>query len=91
MTFLAPIVYILCALTSITCTVLLLRSFSRTKAPLLFWSGLCFLGLAIDNSLMFYDLMIIPQFDISTFRNSISLLGVSCLIYGLVMEMGTSR
>jgi len=84
-------VYALCATTSIACAILLLRSWATTKSRLLFWSSLCFLGLALDNSLLFYDLVIIPQTDISIYRNFASLLGVSCLMYGLVMETGRSR
>lgn len=84
-------VYVLCAVTSIVCTILLLRSWTSTKSRLLFWSSLCFLGLAVDNSLMFYDLVIIPQIDISVYRNFATLLGLSCLMYGLVMETGGNR
>lgn len=38
------IVYILCAITSLACAVLLLRSFRRTRARLLLWSGISFAG-----------------------------------------------
>jgi hypothetical protein len=83
--------YVLCAVTSIICATLLLRSWMRTKNRLLFWSALCFLGLAIDNSLLFYDLVIIPQTDISIFRNLFTLAGISSLIYGLITESGGGR
>lgn len=86
----AMIAYTLCAVTSIACAVLLLRSWKRTSSRLLFWSSLCFVGLAIDNSLMFFDLVVIPQIEIVNlpiYRNLFSLAGVCSLIYGLI-EMG---
>ena len=45
----AAIVYILCALTSLTCAVLLLRAYRQNGVRLLFWSGLCFIGLALNG------------------------------------------
>jgi hypothetical protein len=83
--------YILCAITSITCALLLLRSWMRTRNGLLFWSAMCFIGLAIDNSLLFYDLVIIPDVDISLYRNLCTLAGASCLLYGLIMKGGERR
>ena len=49
----AAMVYILGALTSLACAVLLLRGYSRGKKRLLLWSGLCFTGLALSNLLIF--------------------------------------
>ena len=48
----ASVVYALCALTSLACAVLLLRAYRRSWARLLFWSGLCFVGLALNNVLL---------------------------------------
>jgi hypothetical protein len=52
---------------------------------------MCFIGLAIDNSLLFYDLVIIPDVDISLYRNLCTLAGASCLLYGLIMKGGERR
>ena len=51
------LVYVLCALTSIACAVLLLRGYFRTRVRLLLWSGLCFVGLALNNALLVYGLI----------------------------------
>ena len=48
------LVYLLCALTSLACAVLLLRGYFRTRVRLLLWSGLCFVGLALNNALLPY-------------------------------------
>ena len=45
-------VYGLCLLTSGLCAALLFRSYSRSRQPLLLWSALCFLLLAIANLLV---------------------------------------
>jgi hypothetical protein len=82
----ATIVYILCALTSVGCAILLLRSYARTRARLLFWSGLCFLCLGLSNSLLFVDLILLPEVDLSPYRLGITLLGVLMLLYGLICE-----
>jgi hypothetical protein len=82
----ATIIYILCALTSGLCAVLLLRGYARSRARLLFWSGLCFVGLALNNSLLVVDVNVIPDVDLSTWRTLPALGGVALLIYGLVWE-----
>ena len=45
-------IYSLCALTSITCLVLLWRRWRSTGARLLFWAALCFAGLTFNNVLL---------------------------------------
>lgn len=81
------IVYALCSLTSILCTVLLLRGYSRSGVRLLLWSGLCFAGLALNNILLFVDLRVLPEVDLSLVRTIPAVLGLAVLIYGLVWEM----
>ncbi|HEY8313689.1 MAG TPA: DUF5985 family protein [Candidatus Baltobacteraceae bacterium] len=82
----AEIVYLLCMATSLLCTVLLLRSYRRTGVSLLFWSGLCFLGLFLNNALVFVDLIVLPQGDFSVVRVVPAALGLAVLCYGLVRE-----
>ena len=57
-------VYLLGALVSLLCAVLLLRGYSRSRTRLLFWSGLCFVGLTLSNGLVFVDLVVIPHIDL---------------------------
>jgi hypothetical protein len=80
----AEIVYILCALTSGVCAVLLLVQFRRTKTPLLMWSGVCFTALTVTNILLFIDLVVTPQIDLSLLRNSVAFIGASTLLYSLI-------
>lgn len=82
----ATIVYILCALTSALCAMLLLRRFSRSRSRLLLWSGLCFIGLALNNLLLIVDTRLMPEIDLSILRALPAVIGLSLLIYGLVWE-----
>jgi heme/copper-type cytochrome/quinol oxidase subunit 4 len=83
------IVYALCALTSIACAVLLLRGYRRSGVRLLLWSGLCFVGLALNNVLLFIDVRVIPDVDLSLWRTIPAVIGIAILLYGLIWE--TSR
>ena len=80
----ALIVYALCALTSLACAVLLLRGYRRSRARLLLWSGLCFVGLFINNALLVVDSRV--GYDLSITRSIPAVLGVFALMYGLVWE-----
>lgn len=79
-------VYILSAMTSLACAVLLLRGYSRGKRRLLLWSGLCFTGLAISNILIFLDLTIIPHVDLYRWRLGTAAVAMALLLYGLIWE-----
>jgi hypothetical protein len=83
---LATAIYVLCALTSIACAYLLLRGYAQSRVRLLFWSGLCFAGLALNNILLIVDLRMLPDVDLEMWRAVPALAGVSLLIYGLVWE-----
>lgn len=82
----ATIVYVLCALTSTVCAALLVRGYRQSGARLLFWSALCFVGLALNNLLLIVDVHALPQFDLVTIRLFPALAGVVLLLYGLVWE-----
>ncbi len=82
----AETIYILCSLTSLACTILLLRSYLRRRVRLLLWSSLCFLGLTISNVLLFVDLVVVPQIDLSTWRSLATLVALIVLIYGLIWD-----
>ena len=79
-------VYALCALTSIACAVLLLRGYLRSKVRLLLWSGLCFAGLALNNVVLFVDVRVLPETDLSLLRTLPAVAGILILIYGLIWE-----
>jgi hydrogenase/urease accessory protein HupE len=80
------IVYILCALTSIWCSVLLLKAYKQTALRLLFWSGLAFVGLALNNILLFVDFVVFPSMEMTITRTLPALLGSLVLVYGLIKE-----
>ncbi len=82
----AEAVYILCMLTSIACAVLLLRAHARTRLRLLLWSGLCFVGLAVNNMVLFADRVLLPDLDLTLPRIVSGLVGVSILLFGLIWE-----
>ncbi len=82
----APLVYALCALTSLLCVVLLVRGYLATRARLLLWASLCFAGLALNNVLLFVDLQMVPTVDLSVWRSLPALAGVMLLVYGLVWD-----
>jgi hypothetical protein len=82
----APTVYVLGALVTLLCAVLLLRGYSRSGTRLLFWSGLCFAGLTLSNALVFLDLVVVPHTDLYVWRLGSAALAMMLLLYGLVWE-----
>jgi hypothetical protein len=81
------LIYGLCALTSILCAVLLLRGYLKSRYRLLFWSGMCFVGLAANNVLVLLDRTIfLTTVDLLTLRLATSLIAMLLLLYGLVWE-----
>lgn len=84
----AEAVYVLCALTSLACAWLLLRSFSQTRVRLLLWSGLCFIGLGLQNVVLFVDKVVAPDVDLALFRLIPALAGLLLLLGALIWETG---
>jgi hypothetical protein len=84
----ASFFYTLCALVSLACTVLLLRGYAKSRARLLLWSGLCFLGLTFSNLLVFIDLQVFPQIDLYIWRLVTATIAMLVLLYGLIWEGG---
>jgi hydrogenase/urease accessory protein HupE len=83
----AELTYVLCAATSILCAVLLARGYIRTRTRLLMWSTLCFVGLAINNILLFIDLVILPDVDLQVVRSGSALVSMLLLVIGLIWEV----
>jgi hypothetical protein len=83
----APVIYALCALTSLLCTWLLLRAYLQHRHRLLFWSGLCFAGMSINNVLLILDRLVFPDtVDLTTLRLVAALLALLPLLYGLIWD-----
>jgi hypothetical protein len=77
-------VYVLCALTSLACAVLLLRGYGHSKVTMLLWSGLCFVGLATNNMMLVADVAL--GIDLTLWRKVPALVGVVLLLHGLIGE-----
>ena len=76
----------LCALTSATCAILLVRSYRRTRLRLLFWSAFCFIALALNSVLVFVDLVVVPDTDLALLRAAVALIGLGSLLFALIWD-----
>jgi hypothetical protein len=79
------VLYIVTILTTLACSVLLLRAYFRVRNGLLLWSGLCFAGLTIDNALVFADMFLVRA-DLYSYRLASVAISISLLLFGLVWE-----
>ncbi|MGF7177543.1 DUF5985 family protein [Azospirillum doebereinerae] len=87
MDFVKSAVYLLCFAASLLCMVLLARSWWRSRSRLLLWSTLCFVGLAINNLLLFVDVVVLPtQVDLLPFRQLTALAAIGVLLYGFIWD-----
>jgi hypothetical protein len=82
----AEVVYFLCAVTSALCSVTLFCAYRRNRVRLLLWSSLCFFGFVLNNLLLFLDVIILPEVDLSTWRILPAFVGIVILIYGLIWD-----
>ncbi|HLU76747.1 MAG TPA: DUF5985 family protein [Burkholderiales bacterium] len=87
MSQLPAMVYVLCGLTALACVALLWRAYWRTGVRLLLWAGICFIGLSIENIILFLDMEVVHGADLAFFRNAAALVGLLCLLYGLIWEV----
>jgi hypothetical protein len=79
--------FLLAALTSIGCMWLLLRAYARTRVRLLFWTGMCFIALSVNNVVLFVDVVVLPtQVDLRMLRLGAALAGIACLLYAFIWE-----
>ena len=82
----AATVYLLCTGTALLCAVLLFRGYRRSRVRLLFWSGLCFALLTLDNFLFFFEKIIFTSVDLSDLWSPVGLAAVAVLLYGLIWK-----
>jgi hypothetical protein len=85
----AEIVYLLCFIMSVACSLLLFRSYRKSFSPLLLWSTLFFAFLAINNAILVVDLVIIPnvEFDGPLWRNLAGAAAGLLMLFGLIWEV----
>ena len=79
-------IYVLCAVTSLLCAVLLFRGWRASRQRLLLWSALCFAGLALNNLVMVIDFVVMPGTDLALIRHLTAHVSLAVLLYGLVWE-----
>ncbi len=88
----AEAVYILCALTSLACAIMLARGYRQSHARFLLWSSFCFVALAANNVLLFLDKVVFPDIagfwniSFAVWRSAAALIGLALLIYGLIWD-----
>jgi hypothetical protein len=80
-------IYMLCAMTALLCTYLLLQAYRKGGYRLLLWSGLCFAGLTLNNLLLVIDKVVIPDDDLTLWRTATALGAMMVLLYGLVWDV----
>jgi hypothetical protein len=79
--------YLLALVTSLACMALLFRAYAASGMRLLLWSELCFVGLSVNNVLLFFDLVVFPtQVDLRPYRLLSALAGLLFLLYGFIWE-----
>jgi hypothetical protein len=82
----AQLAYALGVMTSVFCAVLLIRSYRAQGTPLLLWCSLCFVGLALNNVLLFADLFLVPDISLELWRSSVALIALALMLVGLIWE-----
>jgi hypothetical protein len=83
----AAVIYSLCALAAAICAYLLLQAYRRGGYRLLLWSGLCFVGLTLNNILLVIDKIVLPtEVDLATPRLLTALFAMMILLYGLIWD-----
>jgi hypothetical protein len=68
------------------CAVLLIRAYVASRARLLLWSSLSFVGLTCNNLLLFLDLIIFPTTDLSLYRSLLNASSILVLLFGLIWD-----
>jgi hypothetical protein len=82
----AGVIYGLCALAALLCAVLLLQAYRRSRYRLLLWSGLCFLGLTLNNLVLVFDKLVFVEIDLFTWRLVTALVAMAVLLYGIIWD-----
>lgn len=82
-------VYVLCFLTSAACAWLLGRSYSKSRTPLLLWSSICFIFLALNNLVLVLDLVVwpSPNVDLRLPRLLLALAASCSLLFGFIWKV----
>lgn len=85
--FFPAAVYILCFLTSAACAWLLGRSYLRSRTPMLLWSSVSFVFLALNNLALVVDLLVLPALDLKLLRLLLALAASCSLLFGFIWKI----
>jgi len=80
------LVYILCFATCTACAALVARAWFRRRTELLMWTAMSLVFLALNNLLVIADLLILPDLDLSIWRQLAALAAGATLIVGFIWE-----
>ena len=83
----AEVVYFPCAVMSAWCAVLSLKTYVRRQARALLWGGLCFMGLATNNAVLFLDRVSWLAMDLSLVRAALG--AVAGLVFAIALAWDT--
>jgi hypothetical protein len=87
----ASVVYALCGLTATGCAVLLVRSYRLSRGRLLLWASICFIGLALNNIVLFVDKVVVADQSLAAWRTIPQVVGLAAFALGLVWEAVAER
>jgi hypothetical protein len=82
----AELIYGLCTLLATVIAVMLWRQHRRVPSRMIYWTALCFSGLALSNLLLVLDKLVFADVDLRLLRHSVSLASLGLLLFGLVYE-----
>jgi hypothetical protein len=82
----AGLIYALCAVSALICAYLLLEAYRRSSYRLLLWSGICFVGLSLNNLILVIDKLVVPNTDLSLGRSAFALAAMAILLYGIIWD-----
>lgn len=83
---LPSVVYLLCFLSALACSILLLRAYLGSRSRLLLWVGLGFSALTLNNLLLVLNLVVWRGADLWAARQAAAALAVGILLYGFLWE-----
>ena len=82
----AEVVYILCAVTSLSCALIVFRNYRHHPSRLLLLSTLCFVGLAVNTIILVIDLIVLPDVDLRLARTLVAYVSILAFLLGLIWE-----
>jgi hypothetical protein len=80
------VVFVLCMITSLVSGILLWRAARGPSRRLLTWSAVFFFGMAVNNAILFADVIVGPKTDLTMPANIVAVLSLFALLYALVWE-----